>query len=124
MRVLYYLNRLGIVWRDGVCHHSPTGRRFGCRMFPLETEQHPAVDTEVRVVGSSSAVREDLETILSGLSRPEGKLWILFQEGSYVGSQILVPEPDASLVDVLEGMGFHFTLVTIEGAAGVFQATR
>ena len=90
----------------------------------MGSEQHPAVYDPTRAMISPSVVHDVVETILSGLTPTGGRLWILFQEGSYEGGRVVVPEPDASLVRVLEDLGYRLIPATLEEATGVFIATR
>jgi len=121
LQILYYFSREGFVWVGENCENQEMGRRFGCRMFPLETEKTPATG---HVSIPLQAVRDDLRIILSALSEPGGTLWIVFNRGSYRGGRLLVPQPDSFLVDELQRMDFHFTPADLKNSKGIFAFTR
>jgi hypothetical protein len=101
---LYYLNRYGYHWREGYCEGA-SGRRFGCRMFPLETERAPSIYNARRVAASFEAVGEDLTVFLQGLQGPESTLWVVFNQAKPSPAGWEFPEPDASLVRQLARRG-------------------
>jgi len=102
VRLHYYLGRLGIEWSGAVCHESLTGRNFGCRMFPRETEQHPAVYDPEPVLTSPDAVRDDVAAFASALDQPGNVMWLVLQQGNF-------NQADPALLSVLEEMGFQLT---------------
>ena len=121
--VLYYLKRLGFSWSAGECV-NPDGRHFGCRMFPLEIERAPGTYDTDRVSESPQAIRDDLQVFLSALSQPDGVMWLVFGQGSSPDGRPVLPEPDLSFMAELVSRGFQYDGVQVEGAPGIFRATR
>jgi hypothetical protein len=104
--VVYYLSRLGYQWTDGKCRAATTGRQFGCRMFPRETEHAPGGYNVDRVLHAPEAIRDDLEEFLHDLPQPGGVVWVVFNIVRFSQGRLEVSEPDVLLVNELKGMGF------------------
>ena len=122
MAVLYYLSREGYRWREGYCENPSAGRRFACRMFPLETEQAPSIYDMRRVTASLEAVNDDLQVFMQGLQGPDNKLWVVFHEVEYSQSRFLeLPEPDSFLVGQLAHRGLRALPLWNDEATGIFQ---
>ena len=103
--VLYQLHHLGYRWREGQCQNEAAGRRFGCRMFPRETEQTPAVYDPIRVKHSPQAVREDTGDFLRGLA-PTGNVHVVFGKFRAGGGRLTIPPIDSRFVAELRRRGW------------------
>ena len=117
VRLHYYLGQLGIEWRGGACHDSVTGRNFGCRMFPRETEQHPAVYDAEPVMASPDAVRDDIDAFVSGLDKPDSVMWLVLQQGNF-------NQADPGLLGMLQQMGFQLTQAGSAQTGDIIRASR
>lgn len=120
--VLYYLDRIGIRWDAEECRDARTGRRFGCRMYPRETEQMPGVLDARRVLASPDAVRSDVQDYLRMLPPQGGAVWVVFASGGFSQGRVYLPQVDANLVQELHRLGFRSLVV--QGARGIFWFER
>ncbi len=121
-RFLYYLSRLGYRWEAGECRNAQTGRRFGCRMYPRETEQTPGVLDARRILASPEAVRADVQDFLRALPAQGGALWVVFLSGSLSQGRLVLPESDSRLVGELQRLGLEFS--PVELSLGIFRFRR
>ncbi len=123
LRVLYYLDRLGYRWEAGYCRHAETGRRFGCRMYPRETERRPAavVDT-TRVLTSPEAVHADVQDFLKALPPHGGSVLVVFESGSSSQGRLTLPKPDALLLGELQRLDLELSPVKVP--LGIFRFRR
>ncbi len=119
--VLYYLARIGFQWEGGYCRDKQTGRRFGCRMYPRETEHTPASMNLTRIRGTAGAVREEVQAFLRPLS-PEGALWIIFQPVGPSQQAFTFAWVDTLLDLEVEQLGFRPEAV--DGPPGIFRFRR
>lgn len=106
VETLYYLRRLGYEWTGRRCVNQQTGRRFGCRIFPVDTEQSPAVYSPDRVLNSHDELRKDLRDIMSQLEGQQAAPWIAF---THVGSSargLRLTRTEVSLLLELQRTGF------------------
>jgi len=103
--VLYQLNQVGVRWHDQYCESSD-GRRFGCRMFPRETEATPAVYDPQRVLRDPGAVREDVRDIL-WMRRPGGSVHVVFGNYAVAHERLAVAPVESLLVTELQRLGFQ-----------------
>ena len=120
--VLYYLGRLGYRWDAGECRDPRSGRRFGCRLYPRETEQMPGVLDTRRVLASPDAVRADVEDFVRALPPQEGAAWVVFGFGSFSRDRLILSEPDVLLVRELQRLGMELSPVNLP--LGIFQFRR
>ncbi len=119
--VLYYLSQQGYHWNDGVCENPQANRRFGCRMFPKETEHAPATYDPRRVLASLTAVRDDLDEFLAGLDSTDNRLLVAFAESESAASDLVVPEPDIFLVGQLAHRGLTAIPLAGRNTGGIFE---
>ena len=117
VRLRYYLSRLGIDWRGAACRESLTGRSFACRMYPRETERHPAMYDAHRVMASSDAVQDDAQDFVSGLNGPHNTVWVVMQQGDFNAA-------DPALLDALGRMGFQLLPAGAETTGPIVQGQR
>src|SRR6185295_15484345 len=122
MPVLYYLHGLGFAWTGTDCVQSG-GKRFGCRMFPLEIERAPATEDTARVLESPEVISEEVQVFLSALSRPDNVLWFVLGNGGYSDVGLRLPEPELSLMVELQTRKLQFEYVPMESAPGIFRVT-
>ncbi len=120
--VLYHLSRLGYRWEERSCYNAAASRRFGCRMYPRESEQMPGVYDPTRLLTSADAVREEVGEFMRKLRSPGGELWVAFGGGTFSPEGISVSAEDTLLVTELERMGLKGLLV--EGAPGILRFRR
>lgn len=118
---LYYVHRLGYQWSKGYCDNQVNGKRFGCRMFPRETERTPAAYDAYRVLNSPEAVREDMQDFMAMLRSPRSVLWVVFDSSDYYMGQLTVPKPDSFLVEELKRLGLYPSRLVIDEAPGIFR---
>ncbi len=121
-RVLYYLSRLGYEWDSRECRDARAARRFGCRMYPRETEQMPGVLDARRVLASPDAVRSDVQDYLRVLPPQGGAVWVVLQSGGYSQGRVFLPNVDALLFRELHRLGL--TSLPVQGASGIFWFGR
>jgi uncharacterized membrane protein len=107
MPVLYYLHRLGFEWVDGVCHHPQSGKSFGCRMFPLETEAHPGIYDAWMAESPPASARDNILRLTRGLREPDNSLWVVFGSWRWNVEYLVLTKPDANLIGELTAMGFR-----------------
>ncbi len=122
--VIYYLGRLGYTWSGGVCEHSVSGRRFGCRMFPTETEHSPALYTPERVLRSRDEVRKDLQVFLGDMGERENSFWLILSKWWQTLTGVKLFEPDSLLVEELKREGFEPVRLGFPEAPGIVQFRR
>jgi len=70
--VLYYLDRLGTRWRDGLCVDEVGRRKYGCRLFPLKTEVLLAGRPAGGSARSAGELAAELEELLRDLDAERG----------------------------------------------------
>ena len=123
--ILYQLNRLGYRWEDRSCLNDTAGRRFSCRLYPLESEQPhlaPAAYHPNPTLQSEHAAREDVANYLAASSGRESGLWVVFGRYWLSEGRHFMTEEDATLVRELLRVGFKPARNI--GSFGVFQFRR
>ncbi len=98
--IRYYLSRLGYRWEAGECRDERAGRRFGCRMYPRETEQMPGVLDTRRILASPDTVRTDVQDFVKALPPQGGSVWVVI-EGKYSQGRLFLSKEDGLLLQEL-----------------------
>jgi 4-amino-4-deoxy-L-arabinose transferase-like glycosyltransferase len=124
--VMYYLMQRGYSWKEGTCAQSLSGRRFGCRLFPLEIEQTPGTLTpsRIRLERDPGSVRHDVDSLLDGMGQPGGRLWVAFQLAEYSDGDLYVATMDELFVSDLLRRGFRFAPANVPRAMNLFVFQR
>ncbi|MGH7535102.1 MAG: hypothetical protein ACREMG_05910, partial [Gemmatimonadales bacterium] len=92
-------------WQEGSCRNDATGHRFACRMYPRESEAHPAAHDPGRVLGSLDEVRADLHDILLSGGRQDAVIWVVFGAGRVESDRAFLLREDRLLVEELLRLG-------------------
>jgi 4-amino-4-deoxy-L-arabinose transferase-like glycosyltransferase len=122
--VLYYFHRGGIAWTGRMCEERAIQRQFACRMFPRETDRAPATYDPDRVRYSAGAIRDDLRDILSGVSQPDVRIWLVMYVVGYSEGRIVFLPEDYPLEADLERLGFEPIPTDDAVAMGIHQFMR
>jgi hypothetical protein len=120
--ILYYLHRRGYRWEGGECRDEVAGRRFGCRMYPRETEQHPALYDSRRILTSPHAARDDVRDLIRMLRSEEADLWVVFGSSGISQQVTMVSKVDVLLVQELHRVGLR--PVAVAGVRWIIQFRR
>ena len=78
--VLYYLDRSGIRWREGICVEAGTQRSFGCRLYPTKTEGVLTARILEPSPDDDELVQADVEQYLAGLGAERATVWVVFDK--------------------------------------------
>ena len=125
--VLYYLERFGYRWESGSCTNPHSERRFGCRMFPQETERRPAVYDPSRIADSTKAVRNDVEEFLAPLQTRAGSVWVVLDADIDAQEPIKIQsvrQDDVVLVEEIKRAGFRKATAPIASLPLIVQFQR
>jgi 4-amino-4-deoxy-L-arabinose transferase-like glycosyltransferase len=122
--VLYYLHRLGFDWQDGVCRQRTGSQHFGCRMYPLDMEMHPAIYAAPKDEHALASVQEGIQTLLRGLEDSTSGLWVVAGGGTFNSKNMSLPDLDYQLVNGLVNIGFRVSSANFYPSRGIFEMKR
>jgi hypothetical protein len=123
LQVAYALTRLGYERVGGVCRSGTGDRWFGCPLFPARREAvFEPLGAEAR--NGRRTVREEVQGLVANVEPRGGTVWVTFEGGAFIVQEqrLLLPDPEASLVDELARQGRR--PVPVPGVPGLFRFLR